>query len=71
MLKNVDVVTIGGIVRNTSVRIENGKISAISDALTAADEEFDLNGATLYPGLSTSTFTARPVSTQIPRVLKI
>jgi len=33
MLKNVDVVTIGGIVRNTSVRIENGKISAISDAL--------------------------------------
>jgi N-acetylglucosamine-6-phosphate deacetylase len=50
LLKNVDVVTIGGLVRNASVRIENGEISAISDTFTAADEEFDLKGATLYPG---------------------
>jgi N-acetylglucosamine-6-phosphate deacetylase len=50
LLKNVDVVTNDAIVRNTSVRIENGKISAISDCLPTAGEGLDLKGAALYPG---------------------
>jgi N-acetylglucosamine-6-phosphate deacetylase len=50
LLKNVDVVTSDRIVRNTSVRIENGKISAISDGPPGAAEELDLRGAALYPG---------------------
>jgi N-acetylglucosamine-6-phosphate deacetylase len=50
LLKNVDVVANDGIVRNTSVRVENGKISAISEGLPAAGKELDLKGAALYPG---------------------
>lgn len=50
LVKSVDVVTKDKIIPNTSVRIENGRISAISDGLSTADEELDLKGATLYPG---------------------
>jgi N-acetylglucosamine-6-phosphate deacetylase len=49
LLKNVDVVTSDEIVRNTSVRVENGEISAISGP-SAGGEELDLKGAALYPG---------------------
>jgi N-acetylglucosamine-6-phosphate deacetylase len=50
LLKNVDVVTTVETVKNVSVRIEGGEITGISGGLPAADEEFDLKGATLYPG---------------------
>ena len=50
LFKNVDVVTENEIVRNTSVRVENGEISAISDRPAAAGEELDVKGAMLYPG---------------------
>lgn len=50
LLKNVDLATTEETVRNVSVRIENGGISAISEGLLAAGEELDLKGATLYPG---------------------
>lgn len=50
LLKNADVVTADGIAPNSAVLIVDGIIAGISGSLPAADEEIDLNGATLYPG---------------------
>lgn len=53
LLKNATVVTVTkGTLTNTSVLLENGKISQIGASLTSSDaEEIDCTGLFIYPGI--------------------
>ena len=53
LLKNATVVTVTkGTLNNTSVLLENGKISQIGTAISAADAEvIDCTGLFIYPGM--------------------
>lgn len=52
VLVNADLYTVSqGVLKNTSIRLENGKIAAIGVVSEAGAEVIDLSGKRVYPGL--------------------
>lgn len=50
LLKNAGIVTDEGVLENSSLLVSDGKFVEIGGPSGPADREFDLKGATLYPG---------------------